>query len=181
MDSLPGQSNQPPQHDVVACDDGSDTEVAIQEIERVVVDNPQVLKRILDNPKTVSVIEKREFFRGPLPHPRQLKQYNDTLPGAAERIFQLTEKEQAHRHASETTALKGAISSDRRGQWMAFILSLAVFALGGTLIWLKEYTAGVALISTTVIGLAGVFALGRKGNRSSVASDTEKPNESNED
>ncbi|MEX6093714.1 DUF2335 domain-containing protein [Morganella morganii] len=181
MGALPEQNEQASSHDVVPADPAdNDNEVAIHEIERAVVDNPQVLKRILENPKIISVM-KQEYHRGPLPSPRQMKQYNDVLPGAAERIFQLTEKEQAHRHASETTALKGAISSDRRGQWMAFILSLAVFALGGTLIWLKEYTAGVALISTTVIGLAGVFALGRKGNRSSVASDTEKPNESNED
>lgn len=178
MGTLSEQNDNTSSHDQAQPYD--DTEVAIQEIERVVVDNPQVLKRILDNPKMIAVM-KQEYHRGPLPSPRQMRQYNDVLPSAAERIFQLTEKEQAHRHSSETTALNGAILSDKRGQWMAFVLSLAVFTLGGALIWFEAYAAGVTLISTTVIGLAGVFALGRKGSKPSITADTEKPNESNED
>ncbi|EOE6703122.1 DUF2335 domain-containing protein [Morganella morganii] len=165
MDSLPGQSNHPSQHDVVSCDDGSDTEVAIQEIERVVVDNPQVLKRILDNPKAVSVIEKREFFRGPLPHPRQLKQYNDTLPGAAERIFQLTEREQAHRHNSETKALNGAISRDKRGQWMAYSLSLLILGIAAYFAYQGDKWFAGVLITGNLVALATVFSIGKRAGK----------------
>ncbi|MBY0460111.1 MAG: DUF2335 domain-containing protein, partial [Gemmataceae bacterium] len=36
-------------------------------------------------------------FQGPLPPPAILAQYNQVLDGAAERIFQMAEKQAAHR------------------------------------------------------------------------------------
>ncbi len=43
--------------------------------------------------------ERRELFGGPLPHPELLKQYEQTLPGIAERIVKMAEEEQANRLA----------------------------------------------------------------------------------
>lgn len=44
-------------------------------------------------------VEKREIFEGPLPHPDQLRQYEQVLPGVAERIVKMAEEEQRVRLA----------------------------------------------------------------------------------
>ena len=44
-------------------------------------------------------VEKREIFEGPLPHPDQLRQYEQVLPGIAERIVKMAEEEQRVRLA----------------------------------------------------------------------------------
>jgi uncharacterized membrane protein len=47
-----------------------------------------------------------EHFEGPLPHPKILHAYNDILPGAAERILNLLEKQSEHRQSMEKGQLK---------------------------------------------------------------------------
>lgn len=42
-----------------------------------------------------------EAFSGLLPHPEMLKEYEAILPGAAERLLQLAEREQANRNGLE--------------------------------------------------------------------------------
>ena len=45
---------------------------------------------------TLIGIQSYENFSGPLPHPALFGQYNEILPGAAERIFRMTEKQLDH-------------------------------------------------------------------------------------
>lgn len=46
---------------------------------------------------TTSHSETTEYYTGPLPHPEALKKYEDFMPGLAERIVRMAEKEQAYR------------------------------------------------------------------------------------
>nr|QLQ63880.1 DUF2335 domain-containing protein [Providencia rettgeri] len=138
---------------------------AVAKIESAAEENPDVLERLLDRPKIMSVIQKREIFHGPLPHPDHLRQYEEIAPGMAERILSFTEAEQRFRHETQKTALNGAIRKDKRGQWMAYSLSLLIFLLGGYLMWKGEHGTGAGLITMNVIGLAGVFVFGRKAKQ----------------
>lgn len=45
-------------------------------------------------------------YSGPLPRPEDLIRYNDAVPGAAERILAMAEREMNHRHESERKILK---------------------------------------------------------------------------
>lgn len=61
-----------------------------------------------------------------LPSPQELSQYEQTLPGAAERIFAMAEREQAERHRAQIYALEtlrldntAERNAEKRGQWMA--------------------------------------------------------------
>jgi len=45
-------------------------------------------------------------WSGPLPPPATLKQFDEVIPGGAERILRMAEAEQAHRHLTDITALK---------------------------------------------------------------------------
>lgn len=133
----------------------------VTKIGNVAEANPEVVERLFENPKIMAVVQKREIFQGPLPHPSHLREYDDIVPGMAERLLALTEKEMGHRHNIQSKALDGAIRKDKRGQWMAFFLSTAIFSLGGFLLWKEQYAVGATLISANVIGLAGVFIVGR--------------------
>ncbi|OTA17332.1 hypothetical protein Xvie_01179 [Xenorhabdus vietnamensis] len=98
------------------------------------------------------------------PSPEVLESYESILPGYAERVFSLREKEQAFQHEKQNKALNGLINRDRRGQWMGFFIAIfilvvaIVFALRGEMLF-----AGT-LITIDLVGLAAVFAIGRKSN-----------------
>ena len=56
-----------------------------------------------------------ENWSGPLPPPAALESFNRIIPGGAERILAMAEKEQGHRVELEKSQLAGAIKEARRG------------------------------------------------------------------
>lgn len=80
-----------------------------------------------------------------LPSPKELREYDAALPGAAERIIAMAELEQAERHRAQAYALEtlridniAERNAEKRGQWMATVfiwgnllsaVGLAVFNL----------------------------------------------------
>lgn len=65
---------------------------------------------------------RQEFFSGPLPPPEKLEHYDRIVPGLAERIVGLTERQSAHRQQLERENLHENIRAARAGQWMAYSL-----------------------------------------------------------
>ena len=75
-----------------------------------------------------SVIEIRRKFRGPLPPPAVLDQYEDVVSGAAERILVMTEEQHRHRMSIETGWLalaKAGIRVEAIGQYSALVIAVA--------------------------------------------------------
>lgn len=93
-----------------------------------------------------------EAFRGPLPHPDHFQACDQTLPGAADRILKLAERQSAHRLRHEEIDQRAGIGARALGQWFAFLLVAGSLALGGYLA-----AAGVTLIGIIVLlcGLLG--------------------------
>lgn len=85
-----------------------------------------------NSPKENGHIVERAFYSGPLPHPQQLKAYDDITPGAADRIIAMAERENAHRHKKETAALKGMLFNERFGTACALLIGLAAIGGGGS-------------------------------------------------
>ncbi|WP_340611910.1 DUF2335 domain-containing protein [Xenorhabdus bharatensis] len=135
---------------------------SIAVIEERLISDPAALNRILDNPNIVSVIQHKIFeFQGPIPPPSQLREYENILPGAAERLLSLAEKEQRHRHDMDNKIVDGGMSKDRRGQWMG--LGLALLILCGAFYFASSGEIGFAslLVTLDLVGLVAVFVLGR--------------------
>lgn len=101
-------------------------------------------------------------FQGPLPPPGMLEHYERLIPNGAERMMVLLEKQTGHRIAMESKLVDGRIMATQTGQWMAFVLSIlfgsAAAYLGATG---HEWLAGT-IATTTIIGLAVVFVLGKE-------------------
>ena len=67
------------------------------------------------------------MFKGPLPPPALLREYNEIVPGAAQTLIERAEKEADHRHKQEDMALKSNISAQARHQDIVEVQSKAVF------------------------------------------------------
>ncbi|HHQ4525524.1 DUF2335 domain-containing protein [Aeromonas veronii] len=144
-----------PDHDENAAD------TKLSRIEDDVLAHPELLERLIQKPEIKSMIS-REFFSGPLPPPKVLKSYETILPGTAERIIQMAEREQAHRHSIDTIALNGDINRDKRGQNYGLLLALS-FALITVVLGLNGLETLAAIIgSVDLVALVTVFVIGRK-------------------
>lgn len=112
----------------------------------------------------VSVIEERHS--GPLPAPRQMREYEEIVPGGAERIFKMAEREQLHRHGAQKSnvdfrdrAFSHVQGRENKGQLIALGLCCAILAIGLYLIILGHPSHGTGLIIATLVGIASVFAI----------------------
>lgn len=112
-------------------------------------------------------------FELPLPPPQFLREYDVVVPGLAERIVAMTERENAHRHDIERgmlTLQHASAQQDselrKRGQLFGFVIANA--GLFATLItaWLNQpWVAGI-LGGATLIGLVTVFVTGARAVQS---------------
>lgn len=76
------------------------------------------------------LIHAERHFIGPLPPPEILAGYEQFFPGAADRIFKMTETQQSHRMKLETMVVKGNVSRSNLGLVLGFSVAI-LFAIGG--------------------------------------------------
>ncbi len=128
----------------------------------------------------------QEVFIGPLPPPEVIERYERLLPGAADRVLALAEREQAQRHALETEALRAQIEDQRtvhsgrtRGQWLGFAIVIAAFGLAAIVaLVLRTPEALVfagSLCGATLIGLVSIFVVGRSAKLRARTGSIDKP------
>lgn len=118
---------------------------------------PQALPLDID-PNLISLEETRiESFRGPIPHPDLLAKYDVVQPGLAERIVSMAEREQDHRHGIVEQAVQANVDSDRRGQWMAFAIAIAVLVAAVILGIAASPWAGGILGVLDIVTVVGLF------------------------
>jgi len=102
---------------------------------------------VLDTP-IAGEVRQLEYRSSPYPPPAELREYEQILPGFTERILALTERESEHRIQEQQLQTLATIDLAKRGQRYAFVVVLALVAVGG---------AGIAT-GHSVAGLAGVVA-----------------------
>lgn len=116
-------------------------------------------------------------FEGPLPHPSILREYDEIYPGLAERIVANWEKEIEHRHTLEQNVVKAEIEAQkhipkeiRRGQYLAFVLSLGFLVAGVYMVAINQPIAGTVVSGTGFVGIIMAFLstafMSRKNNNS---------------
>ena len=77
-----------------------------------------VLETVPDNARIAYV--QSISFKGPLPPPALLKEYDKVKPGLADTIIAMAQTEQDHRHKWEASSLKAHHSDRRLGLWLGF-------------------------------------------------------------
>ncbi len=113
------------------------------------------------------------YFAGPLPSPQTFAEYDKIVPGAAERILVMAEKDAEFQRAITHKALKAEASERRLGQILGFCIGLASLITTGIALFFNQPTAASIIGGTTVVGLVTVFVLGRDSGSKKQAEDKE--------
>lgn len=108
-------------------------------------------------------------YQGPVPPPAIMEKLEQLLPGAADRIFAMAEKDQQAAHEAQRMAHERAIQleKDQHSEAMtalvlAFIVCI-IFSGGGILLVLNGFEKiGAALLGTTLIGVVSSFLSHKK-------------------
>lgn len=102
------------------------------------------------------------MFSGPLPPPQALQGYEDTLPGAAERILHMAEKEQTHRHEFDSELTRSVTRQQERGQILAFILGAGALGLAAFMVHSGHPGYAIATTIAAIGTLAGALVYRRR-------------------
>ena len=111
--------------------------------------------------KSLTVRHTGISFSGPLPPPGIFQGFEDVLPGSAERILAMSEKQADHRRKIEATVVDGNAKAQLRGQIMAFLLALLVIGIGFALIWTGKNVWGIVAIITALATPVATFITGK--------------------
>ncbi|MCA3414638.1 MAG: DUF2335 domain-containing protein [Roseomonas sp.] len=103
------------------------------------------------------VVSVAESFSGPLPHPKHLALYENTIPGSGGKIVSMAEREQKHRHRLQTYEM----FYPYLGQLLGFLGFLAaIFGAIYLALHDKLIVAGL-LVGAPVVGAIGWFVKSR--------------------
>jgi len=97
------------------------------------------------------------YFQGPIPPPEVIKGYEKVLPGSANRIIAMAEKEQDYRHQFSSIIVKSNVFTERLGLGAAFTLALVLSVGSIGLIYNDKNIEGLAIFIVEIVTLAGLF------------------------
>ena len=100
-------------------------------------------------------------FTGPLPPPDVLAKYNDALPGAAERIVSMAERQSAHRQDIEKIVVSSNAHAQKVGPYLGFVVAMTAVGGGIYLMAHGDDVYGLASVIGALASLAGVFIYGK--------------------
>lgn len=101
---------------------------------------------------------------GPLPDAREFARYETTLPGAADRILQLAEKQANHRMEMERAVIFGGVFQQKAGLACATTVVLATLGLTAYMASIHEGLWGLAAVLGEISAIAGAFVYSTKKN-----------------
>ena len=99
-------------------------------------------------------------FQGPLPPPQILQQYDEIVPGAAERIICQFENQVKHRQELENKVITSDVRQSYIGSVLGFIIAISAIGAGTVLAYIGQPTEGLAALLTPLAGLIGVYVWG---------------------
>lgn len=92
------------------------------------------------------------------PTPAEVKKWDELSPGASEQLFQEYLRQLRHQRRMQTARMALAFF----GPFLGFLISLSFLGIAAWLIHNGHGLEGTALGVIDIVGLAGVFALGRR-------------------
>lgn len=97
---------------------------------------------------------------GPLPLSSILAEYDNLVPGSAERIIGWAERQSEHRMSLEKAVVQSDIRRSYWGMAAGFVIAV-VYGVGGCIVTaLGQPTAGATIATVSVVSLVGVFVYG---------------------
>lgn len=122
-------------------------------------------EHVADNPDRRLQYAAR--FRGPLPHPAVLRQYEEVMPGLPREIVDQWKGETGHRHktidgmrATDHEAMRQFYKAELRGQVIAAVIFIGVLAVAVVAILEHEQWVGISAI--VAAGGSAIWSMRRR-------------------
>jgi uncharacterized membrane protein len=120
----------------------------------------------LPNPQLSKVhVRQFELTTGPLPSPSVFQKYEEVLPGAAERILIMAEKQSEHRRDIEAKVISSDTFNSKLGLIFGFIIGMTALIGSYLLITHGMVIPGSILGGGTVVALVSTFVYGSRQRR----------------
>lgn len=107
---------------------------------------------------------------GWLPTPGFMRDYEQVLPGLAERIVAMPEREQAFRHGATQELIERDYGLRKTGQWLGILALILILAFCAFLAALGGITAAASVGGVTIVSTVGIFVLGQMTGKPSTTS-----------
>lgn len=120
-------------------------------------ENPDVIGVSEPDAGGIVQVSTEMMHSGPLPHPSILRGYEDILPGSAERILQMAEKEQIHRFDLDFKFHKTDSRDSLLGIVCATVLGVLTLTSGVFIVKLAPSTSGIVIGG--LLGASGLAAI----------------------
>lgn len=117
------------------------------------------------NPAPGVHIEQHVEFSGPIPPPAILERYEKLIPGAAERILSMAEKQSNHRQAMEKRIIYSETFQAKAGMFFAFLIVIAALIIGGYLSLKNSPVSGLISLITAIGVIVTTFMLKRSAEK----------------
>lgn len=117
-------------------------------------------------------------FSGPLPPPELFNAYEQILPGCADRIVKLAEREQKQQHGIQNQVVAANVNAEKLGMLLGFSFQVAViaglFIIAAVLLLKGKDITGLVALFTAVAG-SGAFVYQSTRNSGSASNEGKKP------
>ncbi|MCK5130792.1 MAG: DUF2335 domain-containing protein [Candidatus Sabulitectum sp.] len=143
-----------------------------QILERLEIEAPDIFTTLgkEQRKKLVSIVATHHkvttHYRGPLPPPKDIEHYNNSIPDGANRIMTMVETESQHRIEMEKKIVSSQISQSGRGQHYGLILGILGILAGSAVALLGHDWVGVTIAGSTAVSLVYAFISGQRSQRS---------------
>lgn len=104
--------------------------------------------------KIQHTVTKEQFYSGLIPHHDSFRSYEEVLPGSANRILIMAEKQEDHRIVMEKKQQEHSANQSKAGLNKGFIILMTVIITGAVLLILGKPIEG---FSAMVLGLGSMF------------------------
>lgn len=104
-------------------------------------------------------------YTGPLPPGYMLREYEEVLPGAADRVFRMAEQQAEHRQYIEKQVVASKSRAELLGVIFAGMIVMATVVGGVFLIHDGQSIVGFGTLLAGIGGIAGTFIYGTRSER----------------
>lgn len=126
-------------------------------MEKQDVDIEAVEEETVEAVKEVVIKAMKEEFSGPIPHPDTIQKYEEILPGAADRIISMAERQASHRQAMERKMIEAESRDGLLGVVFAFLLGMGCIVAAVLMVFLVPQNGGA--IAGALLGVTGIGSI----------------------
>jgi hypothetical protein len=114
------------------------------------------------------------FYRGPMPPPTMMREFEEVLPGLAREIADASHAERKHRHAWENKALWNDIFVESGGLFLGWALAGGCAISAALLAWKSNNWGAAIMLSAPLVAMVRTIV---NGNRNTADGGNIRPSE----